>query len=495
MESIGKDIFSADPDGRDVHCEGPFRRIDRNGRAGVNALSAHSRIGFDLPEINAERGTLSLWMLALEELSTQSYVAYIRNHQPDYQAVPVLTDHAEPRDLREATFAMAVETLWYPHFFVKRTKGAIYPEAYEPSTSCIVGLGHWPVQRETWYHLAYTWDRSANDFRVYLNGVLAGTASTYPGDHPLRWEDSPGRLYAGHPKLALGGLRIEDEPLSPTALQARLAAEPAGLEPEVTRELERIYAGRDLRPLDWKTPADWQTLFEDDLSGPEALKHFYVQSHDPGLVEPTEEGLRVRTPFERTPKPADWDEKESEPFDADQIYLWLERFFEGDIHFSFEFKSRAAGGLGLLAAQASGMHGEDFMADYPRRKTGSMRMVFGENVRNYHWEYYRGMNDTRNDVASSGLIKEPWQWPLAYQCLEDRLALDVWHRLDFVHVGDRLLGALDGRQVFDVTDNPHANCGPVYRRGRFALRAMWRSDLTYRNLRVSGPPDAVCRQG
>jgi hypothetical protein len=71
------------------------------------------------------------------------------------------------------------------------------------------------------------------------------------------------------------------------------------------------------------------------------------------------------------------------------------------------------------------MHREDFMADYPRRRTGSMRMVFGENVRNYHWEYYRHMNDTRHDMASSGLIKQPWQWPLAYQCLDRTLALDT----------------------------------------------------------------------
>jgi hypothetical protein len=333
----------------------------------------------------------------------------------------------------------------------------------------------------------------ANDFRVYLNGVLAGTASTYPGDHPLRWEASSGRLYVGHPKLVLGGLRVEAAALSADALQARLESDPAGLEADTTRSLERTYAGRGVEMLEWKAPADWRTLFEDSLTEPGALAHFYVQSHDPDLVTSTKEGLRVRTPFERTAQPVDWDARESEPFDPDQIYLWLERFFEGDIHFSFDFKSRAAGGLGLLVAQASGMHGEDFMEDYPRRKTGSMRMVFGENVRNYHWEYYRGMNDTRNDVASSGLIKEPWQWPLAYQCLADRLSLDVWHRVDFVHIGDRLIGALNGLKVFDVVDNPHANSGPVYRRGRFALRAMWRSDLTYRNLRVCGPPESSCR--
>lgn len=95
----------------------------------------------------------------------------------------------------------------------------------------------------------------------------------------------------------------------------------------------------------------------------------------------------------------------------------------------------------------------------------------------------------------SGLIKQPWQWPLAYRCLDDTLPLETWHRLEFIHVADRLIGALNGWVVFDVTDNGNVNCGPVYRCGRFGLRCMWRSDITYRNLRVALGPNGVVRQG
>jgi hypothetical protein len=49
--------------------------------------------------------------------------------------------------------------------------------------------------------------------------------------------------------------------------------------------------------------------------------------------------------------------------------------------------------------------------------------------------------------------------------------------------------------MFDLHDNPHANSGPVYRCGRFGRRAMWRSDLTYRNLRVGMPPYGIVRPG
>ena len=87
------------------------------------------------------------------------------------------------------------------------------------------------------------------------------------------------------------------------------------------------------------------------------------------------------------------------------------------------------------------------MADHPRRTSGTMRTIYGENVRNYHWEYYRGTNDTRHDVASSALIKQPWQWPLAYQCFDHELALEQWHTLEFAHVGYCPLGGIDGKVV------------------------------------------------
>ena len=494
-QSPARHLWHQDHPSADVRCDGPFRELTRAGRTGVNALSLHSRMAFELPAINSPRGTLGLWVLGLEELSTQAQIAHIAKFQADYQVVPLLTDSPEPRKLPESTFAMAFTTTWYPHFFAKQTKGGLYPNAYKPSPSCVVGLGHLPFRRERWYHFAYTWDREANDYRVYVNGVLAGTSTRNQADLPLRWETAGETLYAGHPKLVLSDLRVDAEVLDGAALRQRIDAEGPALDPEITAELELTYAGRRVPRLDWTIPEDWRTVVDLSLTGPDALKDFYIQGHDPGLVAQTEEGIRVRTPFTRTPKPEGWDEREEEPFDADQLYLWLERFFEGDIYFSFEFKSRSDRGLGLLAAQASGMHGEDFMADHPRRRSGTMRMVYGENVRNYHWEYYRHMSDTRNDVASSGLIKQPWQWPLAYRCLDHTLSLETWHRLEFIHVGDRLIGALDGWVVFDVSDRPDVNCGPVYRRGRFGLRCMWRSDITYRNLRVALAPEGMVRRG
>lgn len=464
-----------------VTTDGPFRTLTIDGRAGVNATSLHSRLWFDAPAINAPRGTLTLWLLSLEDIDTQSSLGHINRFQPDYQVTPILTDHEQVREFKEATFAATFVNTWYPQCFVKRHRGGVYPEAYQPTKSCFVGLGHWSMRRMTWYHFAYTWDHDTSDYRVYLNGVLAATSPQY--DKPLRYEQANPTLYAGHPRLVLSDIRLDDTVCSGAELRQRIEADATPINPQEQQAIERVYAGVGVPKLEWQTPDDWDTVLDLPLNTPDTLDHFYVQGvTDQATV--TDEGLRVRTPFEAPPKPDDWDDQHDEPFCRHHMYLWLERFFEGDIHLSFEFLSRSDRGLGLLVAQASGMHREDFMADHPRRTSGTMRTIYGENVRNYHWEYYRHMGDTRHDVASSALLKQPWQWPLAYQCLDRTFALEQWHQLDFIHVGDRLIGAIDRIVMFDVIDNPRVTCGPVYQCGRFALRAMWKTDLTYRNLRV-----------
>jgi hypothetical protein len=130
------------------------------------------------------------------------------------------------------------------------------------------------------------------------------------------------------------------------------------------------------------------------------------------------------------------------------------------------------------------------MADYPLRTTGSMKMVYGEAVRNYHWEFFRGMDDTRNDVASNALIKQPWNHPLAYHCAAAPLKLHQWHRLQFVQEGGRLRGAIDGVVVFDVNDAAGSFTGSHYTHGHLAIRCMTKTRNFYRNLRIWTRP--VC---
>jgi hypothetical protein len=119
-----------------------------------------------------------------------------------------------------------------------------------------------------------------------------------------------------------------------------------------------------------------------------------------------------------------------------------------------------------------------------------MRAVCWENIRNYHWEYYRQMEDCRNDTASHVLVKNPYLHPIAYQDAPESLVVGEWHRLQFVHEGNRLRGAINGVQVLNVVDDPFSGFGLVMRSGTLAIRCMWDSDIVFRNLKVWTKPDA-----
>jgi len=175
--------------------------------------------------------------------------------------------------------------------------------------------------------------------------------------------------------------------------------------------------------------------------------------------------------------------------DMTRMYLWTRQVMQGDLAVSFEFKIHRHGGLALLMVQAAGMQGEDFLDDYPLRSDGSMQVVHREDVRNYHWEFYREMADCRNDLVSHGCFKNPWLRPMNYQIENRTWETDRWYRLTFLQECSRLRGAIDGVTVMDVLDTGFDNNGPVLRHGRIALRAMMRTDMTFRNFEVQSRPD------
>lgn len=48
----------------------------------------------------------------------------------------------------------------------------------------------------------------------------------------------------------------------------------------------------------------------------------------------------------------------------------------------------------------------------------------------------------------------------------------------------RLHGSFDGQTVFDLTDSPFANNGPVYYFSQLGFRQMYHTTVRYRNLSV-----------
>ena len=251
---------------------------------------------------------------------------------------------------------------------------------------------------------------------------------------------------------------------------------------EEEQRLRKVYLGENLKNFDWKPDESWDISLQCGFREKTDLNKFYVQGME-SSVSITEEGLKIETLQSHQPMGYKNDEE-----DKNQMYLWTEDVFEGDLYVSFEFKSLKKGGLALLMTQASGMQREDFMADYPRRTDGAMRMVCWEDVRNYHWEFYREMNDTRNDVATHAMLKNPYFWPIGFQCMPELLSDEKWHRIEFLQEGAHIRGIVDNIVVIDTYDNSFVHNGGIYNFGRVAIRCMIRTILMVRDLEVRTRP-------
>ncbi len=237
--------------------------------------------------------------------------------------------------------------------------------------------------------------------------------------------------------------------------------------------LRYVYEGKDRKKFSWQAGDEWQPKLSLSLTQPADLDSFYVQGYT-RAPKITEQGLVVETP-NLPQSPANYEK---------QVYLWTWKTFEGDLYVEYEFKILRPGGLSLLMVQASGMNREDFMKDYPLRTTGNMRMVHQEDIRNYHWEYYREMNDVRNDIACGALAKNPYLYPLSFGCVDHLFEKDTWHKLQFLQRGDSLIGAIDGVVMVEAKDSALINNGAVYNYGHVAIRCMIRTKMMFRNLKI-----------
>lgn len=463
---------------RGITCTGPVRQLTLAGRSGIQPSSIHTRLRLDHHTINADQGCATLWVLPLESLSSTASIQHIHLHDPGCDTYTLISDQENPRKWTEATFNWTWASHWYPQWWAQFFKGGIYPEAYQPVSRAFVGAGHFNFHAMRWYQLGLTWDKPANQYRLYANGVLIATSNRFAAS--LEHQPCGESLYIGEPAFAFGELAFYDTCPGKEGMSGLYATQGGPVDNEIQRELLRTFAGAEPRAFRWEPDDAWTPRMNEPLNTPGALDHFHVQGYTQA-PSVTAEGILVETRLD-VPKP---DEE-----DLHQVYLWTKQSFEGDFALEFEFKPTLPNGLSLLMLQANGMHGEDFMADYPLRTTGSMKMVYGEAVRNYHWEFFRGMDDTRNDVASNALLKQPWNQPLAYHCATAPLELHRWHRLQFVQEGGRLRGAINGVVVFDVNDAAGSFTGSHYTHGHLAIRCMTKTRNFYRNIRIWTRP--VC---
>lgn len=463
----------------DMKLQGDYRLIKKDGRTGWNGLKLQSAVELYGHNLNENEGSVSIWFLSLEELCTTLKYNNFQEHNKFYYNYPIITDHKEKNDFKNAVFCINWDCGWYPQLCAKFFRGEIYPDGYAPTPKAIVTAGHCSFDKEEWYQLVFTWNKSENRYRIYINGVLIACSDIYTAG--MEWEEAGSILYLGNPTLCISDITMYRDEITDTEVRELFDRECSVIHKGVQDELLQIYAGGgDMQPFCWQPGEGWRIELETPLKEEKDLDLFYVQGAVDS-VHMTRDGLLIDTP-DHLPKHA------NRAIDLDQMYLWTKKSFEGDLYVEFQFKSLRQGGLSLLMFQGSGMQREDFMQEYPLRTNGSMSTVHSEDVRNYHWEYYREMNDTRNDTASQVLLKNPWFRPLGYHCLKEPITRDEWHTLKLLQEGEKITCVIDNMVVLDLKDDGFGNNGPVLSAGHIAVRCMVRTKMLFKNLKVMNKP-------
>jgi hypothetical protein len=457
---------------------GPFRVLDLKGRRGINPTSIHTAIALAKGHtLNGPRGTLVLWFFALEDLAASFVADHMKIDNEFFDNYTFLSDHAIPRDYPKSNFCF----LWnrFNEFRAKFFKGTVYPthEGFEPPQKAWVQAVPFNYfQQHRWYQLAVAWDDDAKRADLFVNGVHLGTSDVF--NTSFHRDIAGDTLYAGSPALCHGEVAFYDEVLTGAQLYAAYRAATPDYDAAIEKQLRHHFEGADLQEFTFDpVAAGWTKQFDVDFRNPiEQLKDFYVQGHT-SSVKPAAhpEGLLIEPPRLRYASPESWES---------QVYLWSNRTFEGDIYAEWEWKALRPGGLSLFIIHASGMNREDFMADYPRKTNGNMGTVHGQNVRNYHWEYYREMSDVRNDTGTAFSRKNPFAYRIGFGSAPEPFAIDVWHKAQLVQHGGKIRGAIDGKILLEIDDNSRTNSGCILNYGHIGLRCMVRSAMVFRNLKV-----------
>lgn len=457
---------------------GSHRILELKGRRGVHPTSIHSTIRVGSHNLNAPRGTLRLWFFALEDLAASVIFPHMATDNPHFANYCFLGDCPAPRDYGQSNFFFG----WFRQNELRAQffRGGVHQTGFlAPQKAWVQAIPFNYFEQHHWYQAAITWDEPAKEIRLYVNGLLVGVSDRFNKDfHRERCGDT---VYAGCPALCHGEFEFIDAILDEATLYRDYRAAATDHSPEIERALRKRFYGDPLDDFTFRPEASsgWVDELALSLTEPDLASHFYVQG-ETGAVKygAHPEGLLVETP-----------EVTFEPHNRDrQVYLWTERMFEGDLYVEFDWKSLRPGGLSLLITQATGMSREDFMTDYPRKTCGQMHTVHGENVRNYHWEFYREMHDVRNDVGTAFSRKNPFAFRNGFGSAPAPFAPGEWHRLQYLQEGGRIRGAIDGKILLEVDDDSRRNTGCVLNCGHLAIRAMLHSKMLYRNLRVFNRP-------
>ena len=452
---------------------GPHRFVFVGGKAGYQPLGLNSCLRLPTAQHMENTGTVIMSVSPLESLGVVPELQYVASKEPHYHTYGLLSDIPQTNHIEDAIFAWYWQSNWHPQMVAKYKSGKAGGSAADFAVTPYVPVEHLPLIESKWYQLAFTWDKAASRFRIYVNGILSGTTQ-----YPFKCEQANPSLYLGNSAMAFSDVEFYREELGGDEIAARYQGADMPKSAAVDEELRSLFTVRPRAAVDW-TPGDgWVSKYQRSLTKAGDFDGWRQQGctsdrYRLKAKEITPQGLLIETPEEIAIET--------------RVYFWSPDSFEGDLAVEYMFRPEKETGLALLVLQATGMHREDFITDHPPRTSGSMNTIITDNVRNYHWEYFRRAVDVRSDLGTQVLVKNPWLRPLAMSTLPP-VRVGEWHKLLFVQEGPRIRCGMDGKWVLDVVDEAFGHSGPVLNAGRIGLRLMYGSRMRFKDMRIWNKP-------
>jgi len=452
--------------------EGPARILTLKGRKGINPTSIHSTIKLGNHNLNNPKGTVVLWFFALEDLAASFVTDNMKIHNPDMGNYTFLSDYPNQKEYPNANFYFG----WFRENELRAQffKGHLHPTAFDPPFKAYVQAVPFNYfEKYQWYQLAFTWDVTQKDMQLYVNGILLGTSDRFNKDFHRDIVEPV--LYSGTPAICQGEINFYDDIISSKDIYDNYRTTATDYDADFEKKLRHLFLGENLADFTFVPDNDWIKKMDLSFKEPSHIDDFYIQG-EVGSVKPTghPEGLLIETP------PVSFEKKNRNQ----QVYIWTNQVFEGNLYVEFEWMTLKSNGLALLMVNASGMAREKFMEDYPKRTSGQMWMVYKEDVRSYHWEFFREQHDTRNDIGTSFSRKNPFFFRNGFGSFDKPYMPLEWHKAQILVIDGKVTAAIDGKITMEFTDDSRTNTGCILNTGNIAIRCMLNSKMVFRNLKV-----------
>lgn len=464
------------------------RIVEVEGREGINIPEIRGRLALNNHTLNNNSGSLTIWVCALQDLQGTFELPQhaLSNHL--YGNYTILSDREAVREIEQSNFALCYMSAGFPKtLWAKFINGSSIKVFDMEKPGAIIRANEADLSEFKWYQIGLSWNRSESQYKMYLNGVLVATGDTF--SKKLFSDPCGPILYLGNPALVYSDISFYNEELNNDHFSFIFEKEAIRIDDDLQKDIISTHVGNNLPTFNFIPDDQWETQLKLPLNTEEDFQEFFIQGYGNGVTI-TDEGFHIKTPTMEEANSTTGigkiatDNPGQSVQDLTRMYLWTRKMFEGDLYMSLDIKLVDRGGLSLILFQAAGMQGEDFLEDYFLRTNGSMVTVFGEDVRNYSWEYYRDMVDIRNDKATYFLSKNPWYKPLDAQ-VEDRIwETDKWYHIEFLQENNKLKCVINNKIVSQGVDNGLNGQGPILHNGHIAIRFMMRTNMLIKNLHV-----------